>query len=257
VHLFAAATVVLYVLTVIAEWLFVFLALGRRKRRAVLALAASVLLQTTSYAILIPIYANAADESLFTKVTFDRQVVSGTADNAWIYFLSDDRSALCRVRINGTKFEEVRTLDDSTMWPYLRMTRETRESPWNLEATSLSPYRELLLVPEIGPPESFLWRIYNRSYPPDYRLPKEIGSNWIVEGRCTFLYAGNRKEDKLVMLVLETPLLPWEVEYVADMPDGRIVLQLGPRIFLLDPDTARLGGLAVGRCPTVVLDVDG
>ena len=256
VHLFVAATAALYVLTVIVEWPLIFVALGSRKRHGILALAVSVLLQTVSYAILVPFYVGATNESLFTEVTIDPQVVSGTADNAWIYFLSDERNALCRVRINGTRFEEVRTLDDSRMWHYLEMSRENRDSPWNLEATSLGLSRSLTLVPEIGPPESFPWRIYNGPYPPGYRLPKEMGSDWIVEGRCTFLYAGNRKEDKLVKLVLETPLLPWEVRYVADMPDDRIVFQLGPRIFLLDPNTARLGGIAIGRCPTVVLDVD-
>ncbi len=237
-----------YALTVVLEWPFVFLALRPRSRRVLTALGTSAVLQAASYAVLLPLYLSATTVTLDRDVSVDRAVVTDTHDNAWVYFLDNEQSTLKRIRINGEQPEPVPT-DAQGELRSLRVAQG--ESSGRLQLVAETPSTEsMVLVPEFCLPDEFPWKLEPGTFDThslrdetDLRVRCDMGLALKVSGQ----------EDSL-FLAFDTHLLFWQTSDAWPLPDQRIVYQFGPWIMLLDFNSRRIGVIAEGHSPVLVLD---
>jgi S-formylglutathione hydrolase FrmB len=237
-----------YVLTVVLEWPFVFVALKPRSRRVLTALGASVVLQAASYAVLVPLYLSAATVTLDRDVSINSDVVTNTHDNAWIYFLDNEQSTLKRIRINGEQLEPVST-DVQGELRSLRVAQGDPAGPVQLVADT-SNAEAAVVIPEFCTLEKFPWKLEPGSFDTnslrdetEMRVRSEMGLALMVSGQNDSLF-----------LAFDTHLLFWRTSDAWPLPDQRVVYQFGPWIVLLDFEARRIGVIAEGHSPVPVLD---
>ncbi len=101
------------------------------------------------------------------------------------------------------------------------------------EMAALATNREFRVVKSIGEPDTG-WKAH-------------VGF-WAAEGvRCH-----DERTGRNFRLALEAPFLMWPVRHVTQIPDGKLVFQLGgSRICIADPEKNQVASLARGRCPVV------
>lgn len=243
-----AATVASFLGSILLEWPFCWLGLGKRPKRGRKSFLASVLAQTVSYAIIVPLYYYASGLGLAQEVHADRDFVASFPADADIYYLSPDTRDLWCVKINGQNAHEVKKLPGAN--PRSRLV--ARPSPvgntfdlwlshWSYEDTLIlpafasaagqeEPYSRAAVMPGMEESE---WNV---------RF-----SNWAWWG----LHAKNKKTGAVVDVSLETPFLQWRIRSATLLSGDRVVFQFGRQIVLLNMVSKKIGLIAMGDTPVV------
>ena len=68
------------------------------------------------------------------------------------------------------------------------------------------------------------------------------------------LYVQNKNADKAFKLSVETPFLALEIINATVLPGDEVVFQAGNQVCIFDRESRKLGVLARGRGPVVVLE---
>jgi hypothetical protein len=100
----------LFLITVVIEWPFCFLAMSRLAGKFKKSIYASFAVQAISYLLLIPFYFGASATSLFAKLERDPSLVKTCTDRATILFIHPETGDVYRIRPNGTGLAKVLTL---------------------------------------------------------------------------------------------------------------------------------------------------
>jgi hypothetical protein len=255
-----------FVLTVLIEWPFCLAAVRKLDSRLKKSIFASVLVQTVSYALLVPFYFLASGTSLFTRMDIDRSVVAKSKDPVMIFFISPKDGDVYRIGLNGSGLEKVcvfggkdkvarlflRKAEDSAMWDlWIRPDRSKSSDTMLVSgltsgAAEPNPFRE---------DNEYTW--FNFGAAADMRAEDKRSWNvrtgfWAFEG----LSARNEETRKGFTVALETPFLEWYARNATVLPSDKVVYQLGDQIVLLDMNTRKIGLVTIGRGPVVVLDKD-
>jgi hypothetical protein len=255
---------VAYFLTLILEWPFCFWAVGKRPNRFRDSLKADLAAQTTSYLMLLPLVLYASTYSLVTSVTPDRSLVSRAPDNATIYYLSPDDKSLWKVRLNGTKPEKIRADIENLRGFFdparLCLTQQADMSSWDL---CIGSPEGKVLVKKVAEKGALVWRdprtgqiMYAKSASFSEAAILSSSTNaWDV--RTTVLSgfsAFNRKTGERIGLALDTPFATWRSFSPSLLPGDLVVFELHGQIVLLDLNNKKIGLIAMGHDPVVVMD---
>ena len=88
---------------------------------------------------------------------------------------------------------------------------------------------------------------------PRFRADKsgwQFSFGWMADG----LHGENAMQGRWLDVSLETPFVHWYIGYPTQLPDGRVVFQLGTnQICVLDPGARKVALLAKGRWPVVTI----
>ncbi|MDD5432367.1 MAG: hypothetical protein PHO70_05210 [Candidatus Omnitrophica bacterium] len=257
-----------YVLTIFIEWPFCFWIMKEKTDRDRLSFKASIVLQTISYGIFIPIYLSVSGVSLITKTKVDKPAFFLKSNNAWVYYVSSDCDGLYRIRADGSSKEKVKEfmLKDelgATLYICNKGGKGKLSINWfeyNKKSELYYDYSRVLLddingmtaanepcSSDIGP--------YSRE-PIDFRAENErdwyvYAGSWAIEG----LRADNIHTGKSLRIALETPFLMWPVTKVTVLPNDQVICQLGDnQIILFDLNTFQIGLITFGKSPVVILE---
>jgi hypothetical protein len=254
-----------YVASIFLEWPFCLWIMAGRKQRGRGSLYASCLAQTASYALLVPFYLAASGITLYTNLKLDPTLSFVSKTGATIFFISPtdgdvyevhpDRSGYNEVCAPHIRFEDARL--------FFRRSRAPRV--WDLWVAQdpRRGSRTRLLRGIIGQAaasgrraadgaEEGTWLNFGSAA--DLRggarsdWDVETGF-WPVEG----LQAWNQRTKEKLNAALETPFMFWPSRNATVLPGDQVVYQLGDQIVVLDLRTRRIGLVARGRGPVVIL----
>jgi hypothetical protein len=274
-----------FALTVLVEWPFCVAVLRKAKTGWGEALRASLLLQSVSYALLIPFYLLVGPISALTSYRVVRPSAIAAPPNASIYFIATDGS-VCRMRPDGWRRERLalprlahpdarllaRRGADGRGWELWAVnhprekavTRLLRGQIGRAGLTNREWQRDTILVEaerlrrngdhdlaamslEHGRAMAFGLAARFEAAEPAWRVVAEF---WPGQG----LTAWNTRTDERRGIALETPFVAWIARAATLLPGEAVVFQFGSRIVLLDLHTQRLADLGAGVTPVVALE---
>ncbi len=257
--------ILLYLLTIVLEWPFCLWILRKKPRRLKVSLTASAIVQTVSYAVIVPMYLSVSPISLYTDVKTDPSL--GFANNvASVYYISDDGGTVRSVRTDGSDNRKVLDTEIAGLyaWLFVRETADGRHKElW--VAGYPDADSETLLIKDftdktvglqadedgLNVPGKWFNDLGIVDFRPEGQRQWEVRTgDWAGDG----LTAWNTATDEFLSVALETPFLSWYARNAAILPGDQVVYQLDDQIVLLDIRSRKMGLLATGRGPVVVLD---
>ncbi|HEY3415145.1 MAG TPA: hypothetical protein VGM51_19090 [Armatimonadota bacterium] len=257
-----------FLATIVLEWPFCRVLARGTAHPWRKAFRMSLLAQTVSYALLVPLYISASPITFLTKARLSPAITFASLPVATAYYVGKG-DAVWQVNLDGTGLRyagigavkadediwirpgkdgigDLCAMSGGSAYPFIHAARSLSEriAPVGTYAkrTSRSVKR--------GQPLTFEdWEFV---YPADLRAPGD--TDWYIE---TDVFAGRgitvNKKGEEYNLALETPYLAWTPRFATLLPGDMAVFQLGPNIMLLHMPTKRIAILAEGRSPVVVL----
>jgi hypothetical protein len=251
-----------WVLSVILEWPFCVWILREKPNRARKAILASLIAQTASYAVLVPLYLSAGSVDLYTKVKLDRSLEFARDVHATVYFINPKDGAICRICANGSGLKKI--LDAGLTKPDTRLFFRLSSDLANLDlwAAPVTNFASAaLLLPGVSSASSTnVAREVEMGDAPHFYSVKDLRAYsqrdwqfqagfWPVEG----LQASNNHTGESLHLALETPFVSFSMSCPTVMPSNVVVFAANNQVLILDVDKRKIGLLAYGRGPAVVL----
>jgi hypothetical protein len=267
-----------YAATLILEWPFCLWAVGTRPKRLKDSVKAVLLTQTVSYLMTVPLLLVASTMSLVTRTKVDRQFVPNAPNIATVYFLSEDERSLLHVRLNGSALTGVMAVPPPVRPDVITSIYLSRQKgqKWDLmleQATRPQQYKKTtLLLPGVADLGGLAWGAESGDEGVQGMSPFSWGGNaaglqseerrdWWIESRPMdhpYAFEGvravNRRTGENVSVALETPFVRWRAGNTSLLPGDLLVFQLDRQIMLLDLHTKRIGRIAMGLNPVVILD---
>jgi len=253
-------------ITLIMEWPFCFLALGKKPKRWLLSVWAVLLAQSVSYGFLFLVVISNSNVSLNRHVKPDATLQYEGKDEAVVYYLGLDGKALHSISLNDFKDEILTNTYYQEIWGRLFIRKADGAEHWDLWA-AMGPDTQILMRNNISELDGGSWgsaRNYNQNIAEEinwnffddaYDLREAEDRDWVVwnEFWAKGLHLRNRRIDQQYHLAFETPLVSWLVQNVWILPGDYVVFQIGDQIVLLDVEGRRMRLLARGMGPAVVM----
>jgi hypothetical protein len=254
-----------YGASILLEWPFCFWIMSRGKQRARRSLYASCLAQTASYVLLIPFYLGASGVTLYTGLRLDPSLSFVSNKGATIYFISTKNGDVYQVHPDWSGYRKVCAPHIRSADARLFFRRSSTPRSWDLWVAQepSAGSRTRLLCGIVGQAaasgrrsaqgaEEGTW--FNFGPADDLRSGArsdwEVATGfWPVEG----LRAWNKRTKEKLNAALETPFVSWPSRNATVLPGDQIVYQLDDQIVALDIRTRRIGLLALGRGPVVIM----
>ncbi|HEY3266485.1 MAG TPA: hypothetical protein VGM37_06140 [Armatimonadota bacterium] len=247
-----------YAATIILEWPFCWWIAGPGTGRAAKAWRMSLLAQTASYAILLPLCLLVSPVTVFTVGHVQRNLGFVKEPIATVYYIGDDGN-VWSVQTNGANRRKrapaAIASDDArlALVPAKRIADlcvvgETGKGKPRLVLSGVAAGGRSATGRTIGGRSWFDFNTGRDFRPKAERTWTASTGFWASEG----LTAG-RADGSGYTLALDTPFLHWFCRSETTLPNGQTVFQLGPQIVILDLPTRRIGFLAKGRGPAVTI----
>ncbi len=251
-----------FVATVLLEMPFVYRLFPEERRSWGKTLCASTLAQGVSYLILVYLYQGVMNYSLVTQVLLQPDLHFTHPLRAQVYYIGLDGD-IWRVYTDGTGRQKVKEAGITDRWALLYARAAERGSRWELWCVSMDgsiagepvTHRTRLLNHISSRRVAIRKEPYPGLYPKplDYRPQNQREWTvwvlpWAEEGMR--VYHGGSEEYSVAM---GTPVLYWRVRAATCLPGDHVVFQLDDYILILHMPTRRLGFLAAGRSPLVVV----
>ncbi len=247
-------TLASFVASVVLEWPFIGLALGRRPHRWRTAALASLFAQTASYAVLVPFYLLGSDISLWTQTKPDRSLAFAKGAPAWVYFIAPG-GEVWRVRPDGSRRAKVATTTAPAENTQLFARRNQPDAAWDLWVRWPSSGEHgwaAIVRPAFatGPVSEY----EGEQTDDEEHESGLIDADLRPLGAREWTWIGQRPD-----LGLETPWLGWRMGSPVVLPGDLVVISLEdgrtpPQIVILDIHSRRIGLLARGSGVLVALD---
>jgi len=258
--------VALFLSSVVLEWPFYRLALGRRPGGWRTSAFASTIAQALSYVVLVPVYIASSDLSLITSVHLDPTLAFARKTPAWLYYIDRDTGTVQRVRLDGTERSKIADMSRLAADGRLIARKSHEGAPWDLwcsstpdgtkglqgvivlEAFARGPVSEFEGEEEededadLRPVTARQWRVASPAHPHDG------------------LAAWNAQDDSQRFdLSLDAPGLAWHTDLPSLLPNDLMVFGIwghasGTQIVVLDLKTRHMGLLARGDGWLIALD---
>ena len=236
-----------FLATILVEWPFC-LALVRKRQGAVgRSLGVTVVVHVVSYALLVAFYLGMSSFDLYTNVDVVEDFVSGVRPVADIVYLSPENE-LRLVALDGTNDRLLLGADQlaAPEQQQLRAEREPSTPDYSIYLGSeridaISIPAEKWEAPLVEGAGNFGAAAAFPSYT----------SEWSV--RSDYWALSARKGEAYIRIQLAVPTVYWLTRHATLLPGDLIVFQLGEQIVVLDLNTRKLGLLAHGRSPLVLL----
>ncbi len=252
-----------FLLTIILELPFCWIIMGEKENRFQLSFKASLIAQVVSYILLVPMYWLASGTSLLTQLEIVPPIdfyVSGTPTR--IYYLTRG-GEIHSINPDATHDQIVYSSLSASERGSLFFHRDINRPGWDL-CTKPNRWSDehKIIVPNVLNHSPRPKQMYG-SYPDSGELEKNeavsLRSNgspgnvftggWPIEG----IRFGSERGGIGNWFAVDTPFLSWTTLSATVLPDGQVVFQLGPQIVLLDLAQKKIGPIALGSSPVVVL----
>ncbi len=243
----------------------------RRSIRFWRALKATLVTQIPVFLILLAWYAPACSMGLYTESELTAPDRFSSHPTAWCYYLSGDDGMIYRCRLDGSGAEFVShgPADRSAERLFLSYSKSSR--CWDLRARIRrgEARSDTLILPSVvsawamgirpaGPRSRHLTLIDLRPKTGQQRqflvsLDRFRGLE-VITHKVANGFAATTTSTERFILALSTPFLSWRVQNATVLPGDQIVFQIGDLICLFDPETRKIGMIARGRSPVVVVE---
>lgn len=268
-----------FVLTLFVEWPFCLCLFAREKGNFRKSILADLAAQTASYAILIPIYLySSLGLDMVREVQIDQTIVAFMATQGTVYFISLDDMTLRSVALSGVGEKKVMDLprkdkDGKELdWGYhrrrLTFYPSAKQNAWDLWIKDDSPdhnfgkpsehpnSNDIPLIKDLAgraatPKET---TSFARYAPADLRGDQASENHILVDtyGPMSCITGLGRE----MSFFVETPFMRWDGGSPTLLPGSKIVLEFDGQILLYDLQTKKIGLIANGRQPVVILHDD-
>jgi hypothetical protein len=219
------------------------------------AFRGSLVAQSVSYSLLIPLYASASAMGVYSETVLVPSPAFVENREALVYYIAGD-GALWRVRLDGAERRFVAPLPSTESDARLAAKRRD-DAGFDLYVVPTRALDGVLILDRFAlaasPPEIE----YHSGLGADYGRAADLRP----EGQHnTHVFANFFASDGLSIsgqqpLTLYTPVLAWAPRNATVLPGDEVVFQLGPDIIcVFDRETRKLAQLARGRGPVVALD---
>lgn len=262
--------IVTFLCSAILEWPFLVLPFLGQAHWLKRSFQSTWIAQTSSYALLVPIYFMISHISLYTRTILDPSLAFAAKNPAEIYFIASKDGNLYRIRIDGSKLEKVFDLNiknDRTSRLVLKKSAQDGHVDIYFDPFSNNEYLKLICQqipcrPIVQAQQR--WRDIEEQAPGFINYFEGGGADLRdLDQRTLTIHTGPMPDDGLYVedetgrviwrFALETPFLSWDARDPWILPGGQVVFELGGQICLLDLKTRKLGLLALGYSPVVIL----
>lgn len=244
--------------TLLLEWPLVALCFWKEGRWIGRSVKATLLVQSISYLVLFTWYWAASVKTLFAQVSIVPANELHLPPNLRLFYISSKSGQVCE----GTQIVSQMTSSDLND-RLLFVVNPDQTNTWSLQLQPSGVVVNPTIQGVMATDESRLdpnqrGRITRMSFGNAVRLDPAKTNNW--EFRSGFwaaegLRGNNSETGERLRVAWETPFADWVVRNAIQLPDERIIFQLGyDQICLLDPETRRVALLARGRGPAVLLE---
>lgn len=251
-----------FVATVLLEMPFVYRLFPEEQRSWGKTLCASTLAQGVSYLVLVYLYQGVVNYSLVTQVNLQPDLRFVHPLRAQVYYIGLDGD-IWRIYTDGTGKQKVKEADITDRWALLYARAAERGNSWELWCASLdtssvdapATHRTKLLNHISSRRVATRKEPYPGLYPKplDYRPQNQREwSVWVLPWAEEGIRVYHRGSEEY-SVAMGTPVLYWRVRAATCLPGDYVVFQLGDYILILHMPTRRLGLLAAGRSPLVVM----
>jgi hypothetical protein len=253
--------VLTFLITLIFEWPFLFFCLRKEQGKFKKSIQGNLLVNSLSYILLFSWYWLASGMALYTKMNIVQPSEIPFSKAVVVYFIANT-NAVCRLDLHTREMEKIWPIetdrDDrlfikpstfgSRNWDIFDSSTKSLICS-NLEVAAVQAERDTYdaeriegtwfnfgNVAKLGSVDKTDWHF-------------ETGF-WPIEG----LRGENQKTGEKIYFSLETPFVSWIIRNATQLPDNRVVFQLGDdQICLLEPSTKKIALIARGQGPVVVL----
>lgn len=250
------AFAVSYALALVLEYPFVWFAIPKGGRRKIDAVKGSLVVQTLTYLLLFGFYASFSDISLVTQGTVVAAKEADLPPRARLFFISAEDGDVYGGLVRDRHWIPVFKLGSDSPWDRLVIRSELDGSA----SLVVDRYPEPTVAkPAVSWDDEPEWHrdVTDRGERDVVRLGAAADSPWTLRIGFYYLGGSNSVTRETFRLGFSTPLATWRVSNVTQLPDDKVVFQLGDdQICLLDPKTRKVALLARGWGPAVVLDPD-
>lgn len=250
--------------TLLVQWPFCLIPLARRvpKRPGLFAATtyACLLVNVIPCALQLPWFLSTNVHSVFTDVRIERNLSFAGSGSTLIYYISGQDGDVYSVSPDGTNRRKAFNTDMHNPDSHLMVCMENDKH-----------YADLYLCPgtETAHPLLLQKRIARVSgvYTKDPPYRDDVSSCHYHDARYdlgdrkwharpamgALLWAYNSEAHREYEIGLYTYLAAWPVKQVMTLPNDIIVFQLGKQVVVFAPKLGKIGLLAMGRGPVVVL----
>lgn len=257
-----------FLVSVLCELPFCWFCLRKAERPWQRAALASTVVQTASYAVIIPCYLAVGHTSLLFGVEHEASLAFARNTRAWVYFIEPEKGDIARIRPDGTQRQFVMKAGVTNQFARLELLATRPGEKWDLalvmgrgnsaEGGFTKPLLEKLAKREDTNSQSEFIEDsrFNFHKSVDYRSPTE--TNWTI--RLGYWAAGAVRAEKPAtgerrQFALEVPfIMDWQARNATVLPGELLIYQLGQQIVALDIERRKIGLVAMGRGPVVVLE---
>ncbi len=253
-----------FLCTIVLEWPFCLWAIWKTGGRSIRALKSSAILQTASYAVLIPLYSTFSHISIYTEATIEPDLGFVRQPSAMIYYINPDDGDIWTIRADGRDKRRALSagITERNAWLYVKPAPE-------------ADGYDLWCVPPLFPDRKLI-EVVGRMAAPRHDTEPDLWSNFgpyfgmadhlVVNPDCPVAwraYAGfwsaegiGIEKDKRweYNLALDTPFVQWFCRNVVILPNDQALFQMKDMLLILDMPSRKLGFLTIGRGPVVVMN---
>ncbi len=260
-----------FIITALFKFPFVLRCMRRRSRRVSRALKVSFSFHAPTYIFLIIWYAAASDISVYMEASLDQTLTFVSHIPGFCYFISAEDGDIHRRNIDGSALHNVAPLNssdrddrlivrsDSTAHGILYAIKH-QERDGIIEIPIISNFtlsRTVLRTERL--PRSTPKQIIDLRDVSDRELKYHIHQERYKGLEITFPFdflgfeGGPKLNAEKIRLSLHTPFASWRVSNVTVLPGNQAVFQFGRQICVFDPASRRLGLIAKGQGPLVMI----
>ncbi|MCX7049522.1 MAG: hypothetical protein NTX50_29065 [Candidatus Sumerlaeota bacterium] len=245
-----------------------------KENRLKRALKACLIIHVGFYVLVAPYYLYCAYFAVLGGYHTTHDLSFMKSPTAWVYYISPSCDAVIRCRPDGTQTERAYTLSKRTDPQYasLWLKKSDSRDSWDLliagnsqSNTSMSTNSEDLLVRNFCPKDAWMLPSDKYSYDISFHGPQfcadlrssdsrsikfSLGGRW-------YLYLDDYRPGKEGgNLLMQSPTWDWPIRNLTTLEGDKLIFQLGDQICALDYPSRRIGVIAYGYRPIVVLDVE-
>lgn len=258
------------VVTILLEWPVIALLFRRTDCCWKRSYKASLLAQCASYLVIAAWYLLASGVDLYTRARVDTSLSFVSNTNAMLYFIGTDGNAY-KQRLGRNKPEVIAQMSSSNRNDRLMLVPSSVEGQWDLAVRLETGHRSVITnvllracttngaqsgggwAGKAGIRNEGNWFNFGPAAdlrPITDRIWQVRTGFWAIEG----LTLRNTNTAERLHLSLETPFLQWYARNASVLPEDEVVFQLGEQICIFDREQRRIGMVARGKGPVVILE---
>ncbi len=244
-----------YILTLLIEWPFCYWALQTPGRSFKRSLLASVIAQSASYLLLVPLYLLVGQPQLVTQFTADRSFAANGPNDALVFFVSERDRAICQINVDGSGLQRLQDVPDGRV----SLTMQSRVDPneWWLLAQNYGYTKTVvqrvaydLRRTDIRHCEE---EFRSHHYGPAYDYRPEAERQWrVMQPHWSCIECVNVHTREKLTIAMELPFETWLASSATVLPGERVVFCMNGQILLADLNKRRVMLLALGDSPIVI-----